>query len=321
MDDFIPKNINENITIIKRQKSYPKYNFFSFLKILFLSLRENNFSLKKVFHYSYFSSYFSKIILNTLQKKINNSEIKAILMPYEAQNFQNKVFFEVKKKNQNIRTIGYLHSLNPFPTEQIHRPGAPDLLLVHGSSQIEILKSKLYWPHHKLKLHDSFRYRKNYNTEKHFNKIFLPLSILKSSLWLKELEKLLKNSKKGSLPVFKIQNHPAALNSDIHLKLVKRIGEILKNYDDRFSNKISNNLSICFGVTDLLERFEMGVNIYHISADPVMETYSEEMWENINVKQLSKFTFRYSLIKKGNFIMFGDKNKTLHNTLKPYIIS
>ena len=79
-------------------------------------------------------------------------------------------------------------------------------------------------------------------------------------------------------------------------------------------------------VKDPFDDFSGPQNIGHLffimKPNLFVGNYSERIKENIKrVKQLSKFTFRYSLIKKGNFIMFGDKNKTLHNTLKPYIIS
>ena len=56
--------------------------------------------------------------------------------------FKIMFFWKLKKINKKITTIGYLHSLlSPLTCELIYRSGAPDLLLVHGESQIEMLKS------------------------------------------------------------------------------------------------------------------------------------------------------------------------------------
>ena len=64
-------------------------------------------------------------------------------MPYESQPFQNKVFQEIKKKNKDIKTIGYNAVTQAFPSHNIYRAGAPDILFVHGLSEINHLNG--YW--------------------------------------------------------------------------------------------------------------------------------------------------------------------------------
>ena len=316
MDDYVPVNLNSNITVIKREKGIFKYNFFSFIKILISIFFEFKFSPKKIFHYLYFSSYFSKIALNSVKKKLIKTNCKAVLIPYEAQNFQNKVFLETKKYNKTIKTIGYLHSLNSLTSELIYRSGAPDFLLVHGNSQIEILNSKLNWPKNKLILTQSFRHRLNQNMNLS-NKIFLPLNIIKDKILIDAFEKLIKNSSKNNFPNFVIQNHPAAVNSKKHLKFIEKIEKIMGRYPDRFSSSLSDKkISIFFGVTDVLEALEKGINIIHICSDPILESYSDKIWQNLKVEQLEAFTFQYKLYTTGKYIIFGEEKKILHKTLK-----
>ena len=53
-----------------------------------------------------------------------------------------------------------------------------------------------------------------------------------------------------------------------------------------------------------------------MDSDPVFESYSEKVWPNLKVKQLSDNVFHYHLISPGKYIAFGKKNKLLHQTLK-----
>lgn len=317
IDDFSPpKNLKSNIKIIKSEKSFFKYNFFSFIKIIFSTILKYKFSPRKIFHYLYYSSYLARIMSSIVKKELKKNSYKTVLMPYEAQNFQNKVFFEVKKFNKQIKTIGYVHSITALTSELIYRSGAPDLLLVHGDSQIEILKSQLDWPEDRLKLTPSFAYRvggENYSS----NKIFLPSILMKTDILLNEFEKLIKNYPKKSLPVFNIQNHPLALSSKKHLDFVKKLEKILEAHKDHFlNNSFNKKMSLFFGVTDPLEALENGASIIHICSDPVLESYSEKIWQNIKVKQLSSFTFQYNVLYPGKYIIFGKKKYILNETLK-----
>ena len=122
---------------------------------------------------------------------MKNNDFKAILLPYEAQPFQNNVFLETKKINKKIVTIGYLHSISPLTCELVHRRGAPDLLMVHGESQIKMLESMLNWPKDKLLLIQSLRFRPN-NKKFLSEKIFIPMSIHNYDRFLAEFKTIYK---------------------------------------------------------------------------------------------------------------------------------
>ena len=140
-------------------------------------------------------------------------------MPYEGQPFQQMVFSEAKKLNEKILTLGYIHSmLTPFPGEHIYRPGSPDKLYVHGSSQIEILKSKLNWPENKLFLINSLRFQMN-DKKSLSNKIFLPRIILDKKILVNAFRDLVINSPTASFTKLDVRNHPAMFNSKKHLSL------------------------------------------------------------------------------------------------------
>jgi len=319
MDDYVPSNLNNNITVIRKKSGIFKYNFFSFIKIIVSTIIDCRFSPRKIFHYLSFSSYFAKLISVAVKKELKKGNYKAILLPYEGQPFQNNVFLGVKKFNKKITTIGYLHSLlTPLTCELFYRSGAPDVLLVHGESQIEILKSKLNWPKNTLHLIQSFRFRLNENKSLS-NKIFIPFAIQNYDLFINEFRKLLINSPVNNFPRFEVKNHPAMLNSKKHLDLKMELEKIMEIYKDRFSNTSPNkNISIFFGVTAaIFESLEKRIDVIHICSDPVFESYNEKIWPNLKVKQLSKFIFHYNLVLLGKYIIFGRKDKILNKILKP----
>ena len=245
MDGYIPKNLNSNITLISNKKTFFKYDFFYLIKILISTIYNYKFSFRKIFHYFSYSSYFAKQISSIVKKELKKSSYQSILIPYEAQPFQNNVFSEIKKFDNKIKTIGYLHSLlTPLTCELYYRSGAPDLLLVHGESQIEMLKSKLDWPLQRLVLIESLRFRLNSNKSLE-NKIFIPLAIHNHKIYLSEFEKLLKNSSENSFPIFEIKNHPTMLNSIKHLNFKKNLEQLIQIYKNRFSEKSDKkNISI-----------------------------------------------------------------------------
>ena len=319
MDDYVPTNLNNNITVIKKERGVIKYNFFSFIKILISIIIDCRFSPSKIFHYLSFYSYFAKLISATVKKELKKSNYKAILLPYEAQPFQNNVFLEVKKFNKKITTIGYIHTLlSPLTCELFYRSGAPDVLLVHGESQIEILKSKLNWPKNTLHLIQSIRFRLNENRSLS-KKIFIPFVIQNYNIFINEFRKLLLNSTANNFPRLEVKNHPAMLNSKKHLDLKRELEKTMEIYKDRFSNTpLNKNISIFFGITaSIIESLERGIDVIHICSDPIFESYSEKVWPNLKVRQLSEFIFSYNFISLGKYIVFGSKDKILNKIIKP----
>ena len=314
MDGYVPSNLNNNIKIIKRKKGFFKYNFFLLIKILISTVLSCNFSLKKIYHSIFFHSYFANIISKIVIKDIKENNFKSILLPYEAQPFQNNLFSKIKKINKKVINIGYLHSLTPLTSELIYRSGSPDLLLVHGESQIKMLESKLNWPKKKLFLIQSLRFDENKSLSK---KIFIPMAVHNFDKFLQEFKKLLETSPKNNFPKFVIEDHPAVSNSKKHNIFKKELEILIEIYKVRFSdNSIKKNFSIFFGVTAaILEALEKKINVIHICSDPIFQSYSEQIWPNFKVKQLGKFTFSYNLNSLGKFINFG-KNNSLNQVLK-----
>ena len=209
--------------------------------------------------------------------------------------------------------------LTPFPGEHIYRPGSPDKLYVHGSSQIEILKSKLNWPENKLFLINSLRFQMN-DKKSLSNKIFLPRIILDKKMLVNAFRDLVINSPTASFTKLDVKNHPAMFNSKKHLSLEIEIENIMKIYKDRFSNVLlDSKISIFFGVTAAtFEALEKGNEVIQICSDPVFESLNEKIWPNLKIEKLNDFAFRYNLITRGKYINVDSSSKT--PTLKNSIL-
>ncbi len=318
MDDYVPLNLDKNITLIKKKKTFFKYNFFYLVKIFVLLVIESRFSLKKVLHYFSYHSNFAKQISLIVKKILKKNNYKTILMPYEAQPFHQFVISEAKSIDRNIKTIGYFHSMLPaIPCDFVYRSGAPDLLLIHGESLVEVFQSKLNWPKNKLLLIESLRFRSDENRSLS-KKIYLPYILDNKKILIKEFEKLLINSSKKNFPKLEIKIHPANLNSKKHLVFKDELEKIMEVYKDNFSNNPSEeNISIFFGVTSsIFEALESGTKVVHICSDPLLQSFNEKMWPNLKTKKLNNGTFFYNLVFKGKYINFGSKKNTLTSTLE-----
>ena len=68
---------------------------------------------------------------------------------------------EIKKIIQKVEVIGYMHTvIPPLPLDYIKRAGYPNLLLVNGITQKDILCEKLGWKKKDIKNITSLRYKK-----------------------------------------------------------------------------------------------------------------------------------------------------------------
>ena len=318
MDGYVPLNLNKNITLIKKKKSFFKYNFFYLAKIFVLLVIESRFSLKKILHYFSYHSYFAKQICLIVKEILKKNNYKTILMPYEAQPFHQFIISEAKSIDKKIRTIGYFHSMLPaIPCDFVYRSGAPDLLLVHGESLAEVFQSKLDWPKNKMLLIESLRFRLDENRSLS-KKIYLPYIIDSKSILIKEFKELLINSSKNNFPKLEVKIHQANLNSKKHLNFKNELEKIMEIYKDNFSNNPSEeNISIFFGVTSsIFEALESGTKVIHICSDPLLQSFDEKMWPNLSTKKISNCTFSYSLFFKGKYINFGTKKNTLTSALE-----
>ncbi len=311
-DDYLPIKNQKNIIILKKKKN--EQSLIILIKKFFFFLFQNKFSLKKLFHEFNFQSQFSLKILPLLKQIILKNDFKKIIFFYEAQPYQNKLIKELRKMNVKAKTLGFYHSgLLPVHTSLVFRDGAPDRLLISGKFQKKYCEKYLGWPKSRVSDVPSFRYSKK-NLLSDNGTIYLPYEISKPNIILDSLNVYLKKSKKKSLPLFKIKNHPAKLKSNKHRSLIIDINKILKKNSIKFNNKI-NNTSIFIGsTTALILALEQKKEVIHICEDPIFDSFSGKIWNNLLVSKIDNFVFKYKLKQNKHILNLINYNRNNFKT-------
>ena len=232
-------------------------------------------------------------------------------MPYEAQPFQNYVFNNIRRNYKSIKSIGYIHSTQPFPSHLFKREGSPDKIYVHGNDQKYHCNKYLGWKKNQVKSIPSFRFLKK-NKNNFTNKVLLPYDFYNSKIILQLFENLIKNSSEQISVNLEIKMHPRKKKSKKHLILRQGLMKILKEY--KLTNKINSkgNTSIIIGATSAtLEALESGIKPYHLCEDNVFEMCSDYLWPSIKVRKVFKNCYQYKLKKFNNCINYKKlSNKT-----------
>ena len=206
--------------------------------------------------------------------------------------------------------------LPPLPLDYIKREGHPDLLLVNGMDQKNILYQKLGWKKNEIKNITSLRY--NLNNSVNFNgNIFLPYFIEDVNNMFYFFKELINLKKKSFFPKLTVRNHPSMGDSYKHKKLKNKIEEYLIQNKKFFINRQNNkNISLFFGSTaSVIECLERGNRAFHICGDPDLEKFDNYFWNRLKISKLSKNIFEYKLKDRGKIIKIN-KNTKKNNQLK-----
>ena len=218
-----------------------KINFyFLFLKniILFFFRKENKF----------FKDNLAEILKRELMYILSKTlKIKSdYAFAFRISPLQHAILKKIKDINYKIKTIGYLHSaLPPLPTDFVWKNNEPDIFLVHGDAQKEILTNRLGWSKNVVQVTNSFRFQKN-SREKYINKIYLPYSLGNPDILIKKFGRLFKFDFLDLSPSFEIRNHPFMKNSRRHKHLEQKLNYTMSTLTNKNNEKIKNNFSIFF---------------------------------------------------------------------------
>jgi len=308
-DEILPEKIDRNILIFMKSKKIFKYNFFYLLKYIFKSIFYAKFSIKKFFHKISWYTGFSTIVCDNIKEFIS-IQTKVVIMPYEGQPFQNAIFKESKKINQDLKTIGYVHSFPVgLPTNFLFREGSPEKLIINGEDQYYCFSKYLNWKADQLSILPSSRFLKDSKDMSGY--IFLPISLNSVNKTFYCLEKFLNSNRKNIFDNFIVKNHPFSKQSKKHLRMIGKINNLLselKNSDLKKNNK--KKISIFIGATSsIIEALERDIEVIHICENPIFESYSNELWPSIKVTKIDANIFKYQLLKKGNLIKLGNNNE------------
>lgn len=192
-----------------------------------------------------------------------------------------------------------------MPVDFIKKNYEPDVLIVHGTIQKEILTKHLGWSKKEIVISNSFRYTKK--AKKNFlNKIYLPISLVNKKKLKLNIKKFFQISKLD-IKQFQIINHPIMVNSSNHLNFIKEIKKI--KFNNKVFKKLSKNKVIVIGVSAvILEMLENNLEVIHICSQPIYEKHSSKIWHSLISRKLSEGVYSYKLKNRGTLIKFGKKN-------------
>jgi hypothetical protein len=294
-----PKLLDKNVILLYR----PKLAFLKSVLKLFNTVVD---SIKNQPFLNKINYEISSIVV---QELLNDKAIVKVIVPYEAQPFQQTLFERLKVEFPKVMGIGYLHSAPPpLPTDLIFRKGCPSKLLVHGEGIKEMLCEQLGWPLSTITVINSIRY--NRVSLKNFSsKVLLPYSFEDLDRILEAFNIVVERSLLYNIRTWKVRNHPVQDVSPDHLKLQKSIEQIINNGDINNVNTYSvKNRTVMIGATAaILEALEYGLEVIHIASNPIFEAHSLSIWKYLDVERLGDYVFLYRMKEAGKYIKIDEQ--------------
>lgn len=311
IDNKTPKNVRENIFILKKRKN-KSFGLFFFIREFLKLILTFKFSLRKIFHYSSRSFNFSTIASNEFKKIIEKNKISRTIMLYEGQPHQNAIFKTAKEYNRNIKTIGYLHGAPwPLQIDLIYKQDFIDRLFVSGDSQKKTLIKNYRWKKKKIISIPSIRFNKKYKRD-FAGYIFFPYQLFEKKNYINKLELYLSMLPDKSLNPLKVRIHPLNFSDTRHLVFKKEVEIIMNKFKKKFNYKINNSTSIFFGPPGgtAVQALETGTRVIHFPQDSIFDVYSNTLWPDIEVLKIDEDMYQYMLKKEGKLIKFNQsKNR------------
>jgi hypothetical protein len=295
-----PRVLDRNIMLLY----WPKKTFFeSLLKFVSTVVSPTKMSL--------FSSHSCREISDVVIRELScNSLVEKVILPYEAQPFQQTLFECIKRDFPGVASVGYLHSAPPpLPTDLLYRKSCPSNLMVHGEGVKEMLCELLNWPLETVTVIKSLRYNeassKNYN-----NEILLPYSFENPDRILESIRLVVERSLLCDAHLWRVRNHPVQYESAVHLNLEESINQIIRSAyvtDSGHDSRIKRTVMI--GATAaILEALEQGLEVIHIVSNPLLEAHSSSIWRRMDVERLGEYVFLYRMNEVGKYIKMGDSS-------------
>ena len=304
LDNYVPKKCN-NVFIIYKKKGF--FNFIYLIKFILKNLFKRNI-LHNCNNTTNVSQLYSQHFYETFNKFRFN-----LYLPYENRPYQNAIIETAKKISKKNKIFGYLHYFpQSFQLEMIYKSKYIDKLYVCSRIQKEVLSKYYHWPRNKINIIYSLKFL---SLKKRKKCIFLPYDIDNKNFYLKNLRYFLKSAK-ASTGNIEISIHPLRKKDHRHLKFKEEIKEILKELKyQSFKNK--NIYPIILGCPGgvMAECLQTVGRAYHISNN-VFDFFSEKIWKNFKMDKVSDNIYKYTIIKKTNFVNINGKKNNFKKLLK-----
>lgn len=235
----------------------------------------------------------------------SHMSLRTLSLPYEAQPIQNTWIYFLRQSNPEILMYGYIHSsMCAFPSYYFKRLGAPDKLFVHGSSYKRVLVDYLGWKDAEVQVISTLRFKKKPPAE-YSGRIYIPYDFADPALIQQEVKNILKSIGDGYRRP-EVRLHPVKANLAPHRELKSNIDMVLDANSQMFDAN-GRDLTIVIGLSAaLLEALENDVEVIQIVSDPAIETYSSEIWTELESYPISSYSTKYTLKVKGAFVVYGE---------------
>lgn len=302
-NQFIKTKVNDNIAVVYPQNKIINLFYFFFYLI-------NNFIFKGNKELIDQDHIIAEKINGLILENKNFSKIKNLLMPYEGQAFQKKIFFKQKEINKKLNTYGFEHTApHSIATQLYYTKGSPDKLFVSGKNTKKTYSKFYGWSSEKIIITFPTRY-KNFNQKNFLNNLFLPYDFTSSKKITKGLSSYLKSIPNNSLSKFFVKIHPVKIEDTKHILLKTQLDKLIQNYKTKFTTNSKNKLVIVVGFTSTaIVALEYGLTVLHICPNPDLDSYSNYFWPDIDIKRIDRYCFLYKLKKKSNYLNFKSNDK------------
>tara|TARA_B100001057_G_scaffold89349_1_gene85526 strand:- start:1808 stop:3124 length:1317 start_codon:yes stop_codon:yes gene_type:complete len=316
MSNEIPKNFPKNTFVVQIKKN-KKFKFLSLiLNLIFLIRFSDSPIFLRIFDFSQ-QVFLSTFLTKAFTQNKDYKKIKRFFLPYEAQLFQKKLIFNLKKKFKNLRIIGYDHTApQPMPINIFYDKFSPDYLLVGSKNKLKFNHNYLGWPKNKMKVMKSLRFK--LDKQEFRNKVLLPYIIKNKKIYLQNVIRLMQQLNLKKFKNSNVKIHPACKNKKNHIKLVNHI-RLLKNKSFNKKKETSKNFVIFLGQTTAIPlAVENGLKTFNICIEPKYDVYNPKIWTGLTCKSLNDFTYQYKIKNKSALIWIDRKRNSFKNIINNF---
>jgi hypothetical protein len=233
----------------------------------------------------------------------NNAEQIEILLPYEQQPWQLRLFFRLQNQNKTrFKIIGDAHtSLTNFPSQFIKTRFSPHRLIVHGNDFKKCLVDQLGWNASEIQTSPSSRFTK---------KLLLETSLIVLPYVLPDISIII-----GALKVianlgipdtrWTVKPHPARQNDPQYQNIYNQLINAVPTLNTIHRTSSASKTVLVFGVsTYILEALESAFEVYNFIEHPETESYPSDIWTGLATEKLSENLFKYTLRTSQSYVIY-----------------
>lgn len=236
-----------------------------------------------------------------------------VVIPYEGQPHQASLISALRQTGLPITIVGVIHScLPPVPIEYRCGNQSPDLLLVSGGSQADILTRLLDWARDRVIVTDSFRFARG---ESEFEgQLCLPWDLSTfPELTDHEIAHIAHALRWNDEP--ELRPHPIRAHDPQYISQVSEVRAHLRSALHRPSQQSSEwgqeavdhvACAIAGSSTTIPEALERGLRVLQVTSDPELDCFHPDVWPAMELERMGPSLYAYRVSQPGALIRLAD---------------